>query len=750
MVGNEWNCNGRNEVTALKVLELQLYGSVLEAKSSALVTSELIDNYILNISNTPTSLQKRAEASLNYSLGINYDTLNRRVIEPKINLANGPRMNIDCVDCYTNGDATVTIEIHGNLVGVKAYKVSLLGTLNGNVNVTYTMEEIDQDMHVRKTLASIPLNAVTVPAIFSFTPSFDVDSGIAYKAVSKTNLDLAYSLEVPFSYVISSNDGIFAKPTLASTTEAIFNPQIKSKTTEDINTDIAAHLIPMFRFKFALFAALKFQFNLELDNALSKNIQSGILSECKVENQLKTSLSRKSDINFEIISLLISKKYTLKSFSAPISCPFCDKCVQFDRPTPTTTATPTTTPVDTLPPVIELKDTDPVNPAIKNIVVLMLENRSFDSFLGRLKLDGINPNVNGLTGNEVNYSTNGTAIRVRPYDKLSSKVDPGHELWEVTEQLYGEQGPTEGKKPNMGGFASDAEKVAVKLKLPVDEALSEVMGAHGKPTLPITYKLAQEFSIIDEWYSSVPGPTQPNRHFLHCATSKGMTKNSNLPVIPLDCKTNFENLQENGKTWGSYYDGVAPLTILYAGLRDPKNLEKIKSFPQFKLDARNGNLPQFTFLEPDYQKNDNHPPNNLNDGELFVKEVYESLRASPQWNQTLFMITYDEHGGFYDHVTPPENIPAPDNFPIKPASGDFKFDRLGVRVPTLLISPWVPKGKIFRSGVKGRYLEHSSVSATLNKWAGTPFLTKRDAWAVPFQGVANHLKEPRQDCVKRL
>ncbi|KAI8898930.1 phosphoesterase family-domain-containing protein [Globomyces pollinis-pini] len=475
---------------------------------------------------------------------------------------------------------------------------------------------------------------------------------------------------------------------------------------------------------------------------------------------MKTSLSRKTDINFEVISLVTSKKYTLKTFGAPISCPFCDKCTVFDRPTPTTTATPTSTPVDTLPPVIELKDTDPVNPAIKNIVVLMLENRSFDNMFGRMKLDGINPHVNGLTGNESNVLRNGTSIKVHPNTRDSSKFDPGHELWEVTEQIYGKQGPTAGLKPTMSGFASNAEDVSKTLKVPIDEGLSEEMGYHGPGTLPITYALAKEFAIVDDWYlflftnvfryASVPGPTQPNRHFLHCATSKGITKNNDVPIIPVDCKTNFENLQENGKTWKAYFDAITPSTLLYSGLRDPKNLEKIKSFPQFKIDARNGDLPQFTYIDPDFNKNDYHPPNSIHQGELFVKDVYETIRASPQWNQTLFLITFDEHGGFYDHVAPPENIPIPDNSQVKPASGDFKFDRLGVRVPTLLISPWVPKGKIFRSGVKGRYLEHSSVSATLNKWAGTPFLTKRDAWAVPFQGAANHLKEPRQDCIKRF
>ena len=134
-----------------------------------------------------------------------------------------------------------------------------------------------------------------------------------------------------------------------------------------------------------------------------------------------------------------------------------------------------------------------------------------------------------------------------------------------------------------------------------------------------------------------------------------------------------------------------------------------------------------------------------------MKNVYETLRASPQWESTLLIVTYDEHGGHYDHVKPPINVPIPDGSKVSPKFGDFAFDRLGVRVPALLISPWIPKGSVFRSGVEGRHIEHSSISATLKrKFNLDNFLTKRDEWALSLHSATNYVQKPRNDCVQKL
>ncbi|KAJ3302380.1 hypothetical protein HDV03_005021 [Kappamyces sp. JEL0829] len=429
--------------------------------------------------------------------------------------------------------------------------------------------------------------------------------------------------------------------------------------------------------------------------------------------------------------------------------------------------------------VVYVDDADADNQNIKQIVVLMMENRSFDTFLGRLKLDKHYPDVNGPTGQETNPLVNGTQYRVHNYDptevkELVDPYDPTHEVGDVTEQIYGRQyfnGSVKGVAPTMSGFAASVERNAgvgnsseypANGNISVEQGLAESFGLHGAATLPVTYALAQEFSVIDDWFASVPGPTYPNRHFLHCATSLGQTVNVPASLLGVNCKTTFSNMNSKLRSWGFYSDNKlnSISALLYTDLRWPWNLARIHHFDEFVEHAKKGSLPQYSYIDPDFAKNDNHPPHNLYDGEAFVKTVYETLRyallagnprASPQWSSTLLVITYDEHGGFWDHVPPPTDIPIPDGSKVTPPSGDFKFDRLGVRVPTILVSPWIPKGKVFRSGVPGRHFEHSSVSATLKKKFGLDrFLTKRDEWALSFHSVTNYLQQPRADCMTNI
>ncbi|KAI8925162.1 phosphoesterase [Entophlyctis helioformis] len=378
---------------------------------------------------------------------------------------------------------------------------------------------------------------------------------------------------------------------------------------------------------------------------------------------------------------------------------------------------------------------------IKNVVVLVMENRSFDSFLGRLKWDGLNTKVNGLVGDEFNLLPNGTKIPVGRINLNINKYDPGHEIQEVSQQLYNTVATTTaGLTPNMAGFAANA-----LAKNKNRQAITEVMGAYGPDTLPVTYALAREYTVVDDWFSSVPGPTYPNRHFVHCATSLGRTGNSDL-LSGLQVRTIWDSLNEAKVDWKVYAAGSLSSTLLYSSMRGGDNKARTKGIKDFTADAAAGKLPKYSYIDPDTNENDNHPPHELVKGEAFVKKVYETLRASPQWNQTLFLITYDEHGGYYDHVVPPSGVPIPDASPVKPPFGDFKFDRLGVRVPTIVISPWVPKGGVVSSTVAGRNYEHSSIPATIKKVFGLPnFLTKRDAWALPFDDIAS-LAAPRTDC----
>jgi phospholipase C len=145
-------------------------------------------------------------------------------------------------------------------------------------------------------------------------------------------------------------------------------------------------------------------------------------------------------------------------------------------------------------------------------------------------------------------------------------------------------------------------------------------------------------------------------------------------------------------------------------------------------------------------KSDEHPPHSFKNGEKFLKQVYNAVRSSPAWNETALLIIYDEHGGFYDHIPPPTNVPIPDDNSALSKSG-FKFDRLGVRVPAILISPWVKKGSVVSSGKNGEIFEHSSVAATIKKMFGLDdFLTKRDAWAATFDHIFDQWPF-REDCL---
>lgn len=387
---------------------------------------------------------------------------------------------------------------------------------------------------------------------------------------------------------------------------------------------------------------------------------------------------------------------------------------------------------------------------IKTIVVLVLENRSFDHMLGWMKTS-INPRINGVTGNECN------PISTKPKLEKPETIcctndaeyvdpDPGHTFEAVEQQVFGS-----GSIPSMSGFVEQA--------LSVSQNLSQTVMKGFKPqNLPVFASLVREFAVFDRWFSSIPGPTQPNRLFVYSATSHGSTSNVKKQLASgYPQQTIFDSLDANSKNFGIYFDS-APTTLFYKNLRKLKYISKFHDYDsKFKEDAKNGKLPSLAVIEPRYfdlagnSANDDHPSHDVANGQKLVKEVYEALRSSPQWNETLLLITYDEHGGFYDHVqTPYVNIPSPDGN-TGPAPSFFKFDRLGVRVPTIMVSPWIKKGTVIsrpKGPTPNSEFEHSSIPATIKKIfnLSSNFLTHRDAWAGTFEAVVGELTSPRTDC----
>ncbi|OMO66565.1 Phosphoesterase [Corchorus capsularis] len=391
---------------------------------------------------------------------------------------------------------------------------------------------------------------------------------------------------------------------------------------------------------------------------------------------------------------------------------------------------------------------------VKTIVILVQENRSFDHMLGWFK--SLNPEINGVTGSESNPISTSDPNSSRLFFKDDAEYvdpDPGHSIQAIYEQVFGKpwisDDPDPPQEPTMNGFVQNVEAT--------QKGMAEaVMRGFRPEAVPVYKELALEFAICDRWFAAVPASTQPNRLFVHSATAHGATSNDTTKLIQgFPQRTIFESLEESGFTFGIYYQ-YPPSTLFFRNLRKLKYLDNFHQFDlNFKKHCEEGNLPNYVVVEQRYfdllwiPANDDHPSHDVSEGQKFVKEVYEALRASPQWNEMLLVIAYDEHGGFYDHVpTPTTGVPSPDDI-VGPNPYYFKFDRLGVRVPTFFISPWIEPGTVIH-GPSGPYptseFEHSSIPATVKTIFNLKeFLTKRDAWAGTFECVLTR-KTPRTDC----
>ncbi|KAK3408460.1 hypothetical protein EUGRSUZ_J00693 [Eucalyptus grandis] len=387
-----------------------------------------------------------------------------------------------------------------------------------------------------------------------------------------------------------------------------------------------------------------------------------------------------------------------------------------------------------------------------------MENRSFDHTLGWMKR--LNPAINGVDGSESTPLSTADPNSTRFYfDDRSHYVDPdpGHSFQAIREQIFGSDN-TSADPPPMDGFAQQAYSMDPSMNMSRD-----VMSGFNPDMVAVYKALVSEFAVFDRWFASVPSSTQPNRLYVHSGTSAGAT--SNIPALLIKGypqRTIFENLYDAGLSFGIYFQNI-PATLFYRNLRKLKYLTKFHPYGlSFKNDARRGKLPNYTVVEQRFMDtklapaNDDHPSHDVYQGQMFVKEVYETLRASPQWNQTLLLITYDEHGGYFDHVpTPVRGVPSPDGI-VGPEPFNFTFNRLGVRVPTIAISPWIEKGTVVH-GPNGSpsptsEYEHSSIPATVKRLfnLSAPFLTKRDAWAGTFEGIVQTRTQPRTDCPEKL
>ncbi|KAJ3316224.1 hypothetical protein HDV06_004005, partial [Boothiomyces sp. JEL0866] len=228
------------------------------------------------------------------------------------------------------------------------------------------------------------------------------------------------------------------------------------------------------------------------------------------------------------------------------------------------------------------------------------------------------PHVNGLTGEESNALKDGTVGKVKPVNSNVEHHDPNHSVNSVTVQIYGQSGAVRGLTPNMNGFALD-DLTLISRQTTIEDALGVTFGYHTETTIPVAYSIAKDFSLIDDYHASVPGPTFPNRHFLHCATALGLTDNTELPN-GLDCETIYGKMNEKGISWKVYSSDQHPTVFRYKQVRQSSFAANVYNFDQFLNDAKQGNFAQFTYLDPNEYNADYHPPSNTKGGEAYLKQ----------------------------------------------------------------------------------------------------------------------------------
>ncbi|MBV9928891.1 MAG: hypothetical protein JOZ96_28020 [Acidobacteria bacterium] len=430
---------------------------------------------------------------------------------------------------------------------------------------------------------------------------------------------------------------------------------------------------------------------------------------------------------------------------------------------------------------------------IEHIVVLMMENRSFDNVLGRLYPD--DPNFNGVKDSMSNPRPDGELAYVfAGTDMTAPFPDPNEPYDYVYMQEFNPPSspdsvppfrppcpiPLTTATPGMQGFVLDyvnalsqANQEAAKHgRPPFDVDPGVIMNCFAPTSLPVINGLAKAYAVCDNWYSSVPTQTFPNRSFVHAATSSGNVYNTwggehfwDKGIFINDTPTIYNLLEAANISWKIYHGGPLLLCNALYGQRHlweflvspdnrrffPLQSGDYASHPdtqanQFFADVQAGTLPAYTFIEPNMicsekygPENDMHPafavfdtgaPTNALYGDKLIYDIYTALRESDYWEKTLFIITFDEHGGCFDHQPPPPTV-SPDGIVIaanKECDGQgsgFDFRRLGVRVPAVLVSPWIAQGTICHT-----QFDHTSVIKTAsNKWLGGKSLTKRDALA---------------------
>jgi phospholipase C len=408
---------------------------------------------------------------------------------------------------------------------------------------------------------------------------------------------------------------------------------------------------------------------------------------------------------------------------------------------------------------------------ITNVFVLMLENRSFDHLLGLSGISGTDIEtgstrpINGPAGMSLSYQ--GTTYPIQSPALNPMPLDPGHEFDDVLEELCGPGVAYAAPYPPIdidgAGYISDYVK---KMGSGVAGAtLTDALQCMSPDQVPVLCQLAENFVVCDGWFSSLPGPTWPNRYFVHAASSGGLDHSpSTFEMMKWETfgyafqhGTIFDSVtkaKNNVNAFRIYQGDSVPQCMILRNMwsKYAFNFHPYTSFAKDVQSSAYRNVP-YTFIEPSYGDvtgdftcgTSQHPLDDIARGEWLIKCTYEAIRNSPLWPTSLLIVVWDEHGGFYDHAVPPSTVPPGD---VDQQSGTnwsgFTFAQLGPRVPAVIVSPLIPANL-----VDGRTYDHSSVLATIESIFGLDPLTQRDANAANLTSLIS-LSTPRTDAPSQL
>ncbi|MEO8001300.1 MAG: alkaline phosphatase family protein [Arenimonas sp.] len=366
-----------------------------------------------------------------------------------------------------------------------------------------------------------------------------------------------------------------------------------------------------------------------------------------------------------------------------------------------------------------------------HVVVLMMENRSFDQVLGYLSRDAGRTDVDGLP------PANSPAAVPIANTYASRTYRPAHiqdTAWfgfDVSGPAHEHESVVSQMSDGMGHFVSNFAK-----RVGDDQTkLQRIMDYYGPNELRAYAELTSNFAICDHWFCSHVGPTWPNRFVTFTGDLNRDSEGEpelNQPdmhkMLPIGAKTFFDLLSERHVSWRCYENGYSFIRLYKKYTFDMTNVVGFNNPTQgFLAAARSGTLPSVSFIEPDYidlpPGNDDHPPGDMKDGQAFVATIMKALMEGPKWERTLFIVTYDEHGGFYDHITPPV---------VAPLLNSPGFGQLGPRVPAFVMSPYIAPGTVSK-----KIYDHTSIAATILRRFCSPNVPKMSGRA----DTANDLRE---------